>query len=77
MLDEWRDNRTTRLERELTSLRSDMWDLDAQVRERFWERDQRDRERKERRLDFMMWVLVGLMWATAGATIAVVAVKAG
>lgn len=77
MLDEWRDSRTTRLERELTSLRSDTWDLNAQVRERFWERDQRDRERTERRLEFMTWVLVGLMWAIAGATIAVVAVKAG
>jgi len=68
MLDDWRDQQIVRLERDLTELRGDMWALEADVRRRFWERDQR-------RLQLMSCLLIGLMWVAVGVTIATAAVK--
>lgn len=69
MLDDWRDERVARLERDLRKLRDDMWGLEEDVRRRFWERDQRQ-------LRLVGWLLMGLIWAMSGAVIAVALVKA-
>jgi hypothetical protein len=68
MLDDWRDRRMERLEGDLTALRGDMWALEADVRRRFWERDQR-------RLQLISWLVIGLMWIAVGVTIATAAIK--
>ena len=57
-----------RLERDLTKLKGDMWALEADVRRRFWERDQR-------LLQFVTWLLVGLLWLMAGFSIATAVIK--
>jgi hypothetical protein len=67
MLDDWRDRRMERLEGDLTALRGDMWALEADVRRRFWERDQR-------RLQLISWLVIGLMWIAVGVTIATAAI---
>jgi hypothetical protein len=68
MLDDWRDRRMERLEGDLTALRGDMWALEADVRRRFWERDQR-------RLQLISWLVIGLMWIAVGVMIATAAIK--
>lgn len=57
-----------RLEGELTSLRSNMWDLETDVRRQFWEQDW---EPGNRQLQFVSWLIVVLAWVAPGAVIAV------
>lgn len=64
-----------RLEGELTSLRSDIWDLQTDVRRRFWEQDLARWERGDRQLRFVIWLIVGLAWITSGAVIVAAALK--
>jgi hypothetical protein len=68
MLDDWRDRQLTRLECDMTTLKSEMWALEADVRRRFWERDQR-------RLQILSWIVMGLPWIAVGVLIAAAAIK--
>lgn len=52
----------------MTTLKGEMWALEADVRKRFWERDQR-------RLQVLSWMVMGLPWVSVGVLIAAVAIK--
>lgn len=68
MLGDWRDQHLARLERDLTTLRGDIWALENDVRRRFWERDQR-------RLQVLSWMVMGLAWIAAGSLVAAALIK--
>jgi hypothetical protein len=75
MFEDWQYRQVARLESELTSLRSDIWDLEADVRRRFWEQDRAHWERGNRQLRFVGWLIVALAWITPGAVIAITVLK--
>lgn len=69
MLDDWRDRQLSRLESDIATLKSEMWALEADVRRRFWERDQR-------RLQVLSWMVMGLPWIAVGVLIVAALLKA-
>ncbi len=68
MLDDWRDRELSRLQCDMATLKGKMWALEADVRRRFWERDQR-------RLQISSWMVMGLSWVSVGVLIAAAVIK--
>lgn len=60
---DWRDQQIARLEEELGKLRSQIWTVESDVRQRFWEQDLR-------RLQLVLGLVVLLAWIFAGLSIA-------